>query len=121
MMGKDGIKFTNRYKLRIRLQSAWLQEVGILEESLREGHLKTESICCFHQRTIVLTEEKSDRVEDVSQYKLHCESVNAETTTNPRQKTVDGSDQRQDGQDIGPGEGPLVNVGILDLGTTYKI
>jgi hypothetical protein len=50
MMGKDGIKFTNRYKLRIRLQSAWLQEVGILEESLREGHLKTESICCFHQK-----------------------------------------------------------------------
>jgi len=42
------------------------------------------------------TEKESNRVEDVSQYKLQRESVNTKTTPNPGQKTIGSSDQRQD-------------------------
>ena len=70
---------------------------------------------------MLLTEEKGDGVEYVSQYKLHGESVNAETTTDPRQKAVDSSDQRQDGQYVGPDDGVLADMDILNLPMTHKI
>ena len=70
----------------------------------------------LHQGVAALTEEKRDRVEDVPQYKLHGESVNTKTTTNPRKEAVDSSDQRQDGQHISPEQGALADVNILSTG-----
>ena len=58
------------------------------------------------------TDEEGDGVEDVSEDELEGECVDAETFTDPGEETVDGSDEGDDGQHVGPMESEVdQNVG----------
>lgn len=57
---------------------------------------------CSTSEQQVRTKEESHWVEDVAQNQLQCEGMDSESTANPGQQTVDGGDQRQDSQNVGP-------------------
>lgn len=46
------------------------------------------------------TDEKSDRIEDVTQHELQREMVDAEPATDPGEKAVDCGDKGQNGEHI---------------------